>query len=343
MSKLTGFFASNGSVLAVSGAVVLGLAGVSVYFKDTLFGAQSSRMSEPSVTQSVEPVAQTEASGAALSQALAPKFDVARVEPNGQTLIAGTALPGEIVEVLLDGEVVAQVQAGTTGEFAAFADLPASQEARVLSLRGTSGGHDSLDTIIVTPILSDGEGLSREASSVASGVETQRSAVLLANEDGVTVLQPAAPSVMSQVALDAISYSDSGEVQLSGRAPSDSFVRVYLDNKPIATQRIEMDGQWRSELPDVDTGVYTLRVDEVDESGQVKSRVETPFKREEPEKIALNGAVKLVTVQPGATLWAIARDRYGQGQLYLQLYEANKDQIRDPDLIYPGQVFGLPD
>jgi nucleoid-associated protein YgaU len=49
-----------------------------------------------------------------------------------------------------------------------------------------------------------------------------------------------------------------------------------------------------------------------------------------------------VTVQPGFTLWAVARDQYGEGILYVQVYEANKDRIRNPDLIYPGQVFALP-
>jgi len=49
-----------------------------------------------------------------------------------------------------------------------------------------------------------------------------------------------------------------------------------------------------------------------------------------------------VTVQPGFTLWAIARDQFGDGIRYVQVYEANKDRIRDPNLIYPGQVFTLP-
>lgn len=58
---------------------------------------------------------------------------------------------------------------------------------------------------------------------------------------------------------------------------------------------------------------------------------------------AVQSPVRIVTVQPGATLWAIARDRYGEGQLYLQVFEANKDKIRDPNLIYPGQVFTVPE
>jgi nucleoid-associated protein YgaU len=48
-------------------------------------------------------------------------------------------------------------------------------------------------------------------------------------------------------------------------------------------------------------------------------------------------------VQPGFTLWAIARDRFGAGDQYVRVYEANRDLIRDPDLIYPGQVFALPE
>ena len=48
------------------------------------------------------------------------------------------------------------------------------------------------------------------------------------------------------------------------------------------------------------------------------------------------------TVQPGNTLWAIAQDNLGDGLLYVSLFEANADQIRDPDLIYPGQVFVIP-
>jgi len=49
-----------------------------------------------------------------------------------------------------------------------------------------------------------------------------------------------------------------------------------------------------------------------------------------------------VIVQPGNSLWRIARRTYGDGVQYTVIYEANKDHIRDPDLIYPGQIFSLP-
>ena len=182
---------------------------------------------------------------------------------------------------------------------------------------------------------------------------TSSQAVLLSDESGVRVLQPpepedSAPEVMSSVALDAITYSDIGDVVLSGRGQAGRFVRAYLDNRPKASSPVATDGSWRIDLPDIEGGVYTLRIDEFDGAGNVTSRVETPFKREEQELAQLEPeaddtpAARAVTVQPGNTLWAISRRNYGEGLMYVRIFEANRDRIRDPDLIYPGQVFTVP-
>ena len=49
-----------------------------------------------------------------------------------------------------------------------------------------------------------------------------------------------------------------------------------------------------------------------------------------------------VVIQPGNNLWQISRVIYGKGVQYTVIYEANKDQIRNPNLIYPGQIFDTP-
>ncbi|WP_296421007.1 LysM peptidoglycan-binding domain-containing protein, partial [Pseudooctadecabacter sp.] len=180
-------------------------------------------------------------------------------------------------------------------------------------------------------------------------------AILALTDDGVDVVQPAisdrSPEVMSNVALDTITYAPDGDVVLGGRALGEGFVQVYVNNAPVSRLTIEDDGTWRGDLPDVDKGVYTLRIDEVDAEGDVVSRIETPFLREDPDTVAQvladevdnpDFTVATRTVQPGATLWAIAEERYGAGVLYVTVFEANRDRIRNPDLIYPGQVFVLP-
>jgi len=193
----------------------------------------------------------------------------------------------------------------------------------------------------------------QEQGQVAEPAPKAAPTVLLASEEGIKVLQSggAGPDVLPAIALDSISYDPEGEVTIAGRSTGDGFVRVYLDNQPVKTLKIAADGRWRAPLSEVDTGVYTLRIDEVNTEGTVVSRVETPFKREEPELLAsLDAApapergieLSVVTVQPGNTLWGIASNTYGDGILFVRVYEANKDRIRDPDLIYPGQVFTIP-
>ena len=89
-------------------------------------------------------------------------------------------------------------------------------------------------------------------------------------------------------------------------------------------------------------GLHRLRVDQVLTDGTVVARVETPFSRaaaEETERLVQPGSV---VVQPGNSLWRISRRLYGKGVRYTVIYEANKGQIRDPDLIYPGQIFTVP-
>ena len=174
-------------------------------------------------------------------------------------------------------------------------------------------------------------------------------ALLKSDAEGVELLPGTAPEVTDRIALDTITYSDEGEVRLAGRAQAQaSSVRVYLDNRSVGALEVDPQGRWRGDIEDIKTGIYTLRVDELDQGGDVISRVETPFKRESPEVLARatadnDGPIKAVTVQEGATLWAIARERYGDPTLYVRVFAANRSSIRDPDLIYPGQVFDLPD
>ena len=187
-----------------------------------------------------------------------------------------------------------------------------------------------------------------EQSEPEAAPEPQRPVILLATDEGVRVLQePNAPKPDAMTALlGSISYDDAGDVALTGTGAGE-FVRVYLDNRPVATSQIAVSGDWQAGLPVVDTGIYTLRVDELNKKGDVVARVETPFKREEPEVLAAatepKKLIQAVTVQPGATLWAIAQERYGSGTLYARVVEANAESIKDPDLIYPGQVFTVPD
>ncbi|WP_282181021.1 LysM peptidoglycan-binding domain-containing protein [Aliiroseovarius marinus] len=301
----------------------------------------------------------------------APAFDVVRVDPDGRAVVAGHAAPGASVQLSFNGTPIETLTADDAGNFVALLDLQVTESGQ-LSLQMMNDAGEVVEdaaraqTVLIEP-RKPAPTAAPEAPEVASAEDApaQPAApetpaapeapaaprVLLADNDGITVLQDDAGDLTVQnVIIDAISYDDQGEVALSGRASGGGALRVYLDNAPIKTAPIPQDGQWRLPLPDVAAGIYTLRVDELAPDGTVTSRTETPFKREEVAQIAAATAavdtrtrVEAVTVQPGSTLWAIARDNLGEGVLYVRVFEANRDQIRDPDLIYPGQVFTIPE
>lgn len=64
---------------------------------------------------------------------------------------------------------------------------------------------------------------------------------------------------------------------------------------------------------------------------------------EETMAARLEAADGAVIIRRGDTLWRISRRVYGRGVRYSTIYLANQEQIRDPDMIWPGQIFSVPD
>jgi nucleoid-associated protein YgaU len=310
-----------------------------------------------------------------------PKFDTFRVDPDGAMVIAGRAEAGQIVDVILANEALERVIADANGNFVALPIAgPSDQPRRLFLLADPEGAATPSQTsYIVAPIAAPvaavsvpdpadenaavnlGENVTAPVAPQAPPVPdtpivavapAAAPIVLQADADGVRIVQDGSRDGLGNVALDAITYDPAGEVQLSGRAAGNGAVQIYVDNQPVTTTAVTAGGDWQIELPQIDTGIYTLRIDEVDAEGAVISRLETPFKREERQEVAAVLAeetnadgfeVAVKTVQPGATLWAIAEENLGSGIFYVAIFEANSDLIRDPDLIYPGQIFRIPE
>jgi len=315
-----------------------------------------------------------------------PVVSTIRIDPIGNALLAGNAVPGSVVQIVLGAEVLAEVRANSQGDFAALFDLAPSETARSLRVRiqlddGSVVVAD--DTILVAAVKAAEPPVematatqseappkqvatldaapekdepaatelvqTAEETSIKAPVETASATaqvaptILRSQGDTVEIVQ-GAPDLVGDIGIDTITYDELGNVVLSGRGKNERVVQVYLDDEPVRTVDIGDEGTWRTELSDVEEGVYTLRIDALDADGTVVSRLETPFERA-PVQVAASVAQPgevFVTVQPGFTLWGIAKSQYGDGLRYVQVFEANRALIRDPDLIYPGQVFEVP-
>ena len=295
--------------------------------------------------------AETESSQGAPAQEDAgrvrPSFDVVRVDKDGSTVIAGRGTPGAEVEVLTaPGETLAAATADGRGEFVALPDAPLPPGKYELRLRSRPGPQDDWlvseqSVLVVVP-------RPRAVAGGESGGAPEPSApmtVLLSDDPNEVSRVLQAPEGLGltsgDLALEIVDYDDAGNLVIAGMAPPEARLFVYLDDEAVSDTKADEAGRWKV-LPaePVEAGEHSLRIDQIGGDGKVVARVAARFYRAEGDPTLASGEV---TVEPGNSLWRIARRTYGEGIRYTLIYQANQDQIRDPDLIYPGQIFILPE
>lgn len=269
-----------------------------------------------------------------------PSFDVVRISRNCTAVFAGRATPGSVVVVKTGTREIGRVTADARGEWVLVPDLPLEKGNQEFILEAQLQGQDVVkadaSVVAVVPECQPGEG-GEQAIAVLTPFQ---GASRLLQRPSDAPLDPARRGL----ALDAVEYDEKGNLILSGRAQPGSTVQIYLNNEPIGVASADAKGRWslKPEKP-VDPGIYSLRVDQVEQAGgKVASRVEMPFSRARPEDIQFGADGQSIVVQPGNSLWRIARHIYGEGLRYTEIYRANQGQIIDPDLIYPGQIFAVP-
>jgi len=261
-----------------------------------------------------------------------PSFDIVRVTRGGYATIAGLAKPGATVNVYANGEDLAETKSIEDGSWVIATDTPLEAGPVELSLSMTT--EDGLTIYSEQTIL-----------IYVPEREGDIPLVLRTTPGGATeVLQDPrdAPEDYGPLTLDVIDYDDSGAVIFSGRAEPDSTVQLYINNQLLGQTIATAEGRWlMSPEAQIAPGIYQLLVIQLDENGRPAYAIELPFERASPNQIEIRDG--RVVVQPGNSLWRIARHAYGKGAQYTIIYAANASQIRDPDLIYPGQIFEVPD
>jgi nucleoid-associated protein YgaU len=365
----------------------------------------------------------------------APSFDIVRIEPNGESVIAGRGVPGDTIELLRDGQVHARAAADASGLFAIVPPAlpPGSHQVTLQSISPDGTRQRSRDS--VTVVISEG----RNTRPLVALTSPDRPTVVLSNPEppeskapetktAEAPLPPSRPAQQQQAGAAAASPASStsstarqdvkiltveaeegGRLYVSGQAAPGATVRLYLNESFIAPGGVGGDGHVSFAIGrGVRPGDYRVRLDDVDPvSGSVKSRAEVAFKVPVPIVVPAPPAVVPTVTNPvpalsagigsgstspatdpqkgpakessatrpssgsrvasalpegrdlspsavlipdinttiisrGDNLWRLSQRIYGQGLRYTVIYGANKNQIRNPNLIYPGQLFVLP-
>ena len=310
-------------MIGVLGVVIVAVAvGLSI-----MLGDVETPPPPPVQANQPDPTSQTQA-----EEIIPPSFDVVRVNPEGNAVMAGRAHPGSRVEVLDGDNVFGTVATDGHGEWVFVPETLLEPGERRLGLRMHLDGRD--------PVLSDHVVI---LVVPERGASSDGALALKVRRDGTgpsEVLQK--PGAQDVFGVDSVDYGG-GNLSISGHAKPGHAVQLYIDNHFIGRTITDAANRWRvTPQTDIAPGTYTLRADMLDERAQVLARRELPFQRAEPADTENLAPGSFVVVQPGNSLWRLAQRTYGKGLRFHMIYEANQKLIRDPNLIYPGQVFRLP-
>ncbi len=293
-----------------------------------------------------------------------PTFDVARIEPTGEAVIAGRAAPGATVELLRDGEVYDRAVADKSGQFVIVPPkLPPGTYDLTLRSKQPDG------TVATSK---------QRVTAALEPRSTERPVVALVtpNKPTVVLSQPGASKPgTGAVVVETVEIEPGGKFHVSGQARAGAALRLYLNDSFITSVTAGTDGRFAVTINEgVAPGSYRVRRDEASSSGSVRARAEVPFNVPEttasvaaqakrpdiaaprladagttvvpdggsPPSTVVVPKIATTTVSRGDSLWRLSQVSYGAGTRYAVIYKANREQIRNPNLIYPGQVFVVP-
>lgn len=258
-----------------------------------------------------------------------PSFDIVRVDAQGYLVAAGRGASGSRIELLANGEKLAEALVDDADEWLILLDEPLSAGTTELKL---------------SMFTKDGRRFDGSQSVVVSVPDDGGTPLVALGRPGLPtkILQSPFEDRGDHFGLRTVDYDDSGGVVFTGKADPDTKIRLRLNGKLIGETTANAKGEWvlTAKTP-IAAGVYDLQVEQLDAKGKPTKVATWPFERASADQISSSGAGSVI-VQPGNSLWRIARRLYGEGSQYTLIYAANSGQIRNPDLIYPGQILDTP-
>ena len=311
------------------------------------------------------------------SEVLAPTFDVINLGEDNTLVIGGRAGINQKVEIFNGEQLIGDVTTNQFGEFVFIEELPPGNYDLNLLSNGTTSQKtvsiiasdntkitaitpdntnvtaitpDNTNVTAITPDNTNVTAITPDNTKVIANGDVKlvpsnsEAIVTINNADGTVekVLQGASNNnEANNLSFDSLTYSSEGALNLSGKALPGTRVEVYIGKKLIGTAFADNTGFWNLALDNpVKPGDYILRFNEIQDEKVIAS-LETPIRQADLSEISI--LENSIVVQPGNSLWRISRRFYGKGVLHTLIFKANNNQITNPDLIYPGQIFDIPE
>ncbi|MBL4892350.1 MAG: LysM peptidoglycan-binding domain-containing protein [Rhizobiaceae bacterium] len=259
--------------------------------------------------------------------------------------IAGTGLSGTNVHIYIDGIFLGKTEVGAEGSYvfegiggldagrhAVRADMMSDNSTEVIARAVVSLLHEPviIDPVKVAKVEPKPE-MAEPAKDMAKMVEEKapetmtKTVVVKKAEIASETTEPVVEKEMAAVAPKPAP----AKMSPPSKQPKQEPMKVAA-----VEEKVEMS-------PSSELAVTPKKMEMIKPAAQMeKPAVE--IASDTTASIAEITTGSSVIIRKGDSLWRVSQRRYGEGVRYTTIFDANRDQIRDPDLIYPGQVFEIP-
>ena len=308
-------------------------------------------------------------------------IDLARVKPDGAAVFAGTAAPNTKIRIFEGDILLGETIANANGEWVIVLEksLAAGQHLISVAMERSDGTTEMADRSLAVEIYQgtetkplvallpetetevpvliqspDDVDTAKPAAAASEAIVADDAKLAAAAMPEITRAAPAKPQAKSQIvasqiatsqiaalAPSAIVWRDASSILISGTSRGGIRVTVNDAKGQFGEALVLADGAWQvAGSLDMDIAVSQLRFLLFDDVNQIIARYDLPVKARDLAK-GQDGS-PLVVVNKGDMLWRIAYQRMGKGVRYVDIVRRNKQDIINPDLIYPKQIFAVP-
>ena len=293
-------------------------------------------------------------------EAPAVEIDLAQVRPDGNAVFAGKAPPNAKVTVF-EGEIIlGTTTADASGEWVIVPEKALGTGEHLISVGAeTADGETNIANVTLAIKVGEGDDVQPLVALLPQS-ETEIPQLLQSPDDApdpaqqvvvseasdaaseeAAVADPAMAVAGPAIAPRALAWQEGGALTISGVSRGGVSVRVTAADLAFGDGDVGVDGAWQvSGQVDLDRARRVMRFALVDADGQTVATYELPVATRDLSQ-GLDGS-RMVIVQQGDALWRIAYRSYGEGIKYVDIVRRNAAAINDPDLIFPNQIFAIP-
>ena len=287
------------------------------------------------------------------------QIDVVRIGPDGSAVFAGRGNPNANVMIFEKDNALAQTSVSVDGEWVAVAEelLSPGKHLIIVEMTTKIGEVFRADQAVIVELESSGQDtplvalvpMSEQAK--AELIQTpeslisakQTTAQQAANTDDLSLDLKAVLVESAELSVLTLSWAGKDKLFIKGRSSGGAAVSGTLNGRVFGAAHDPESGDWTAtiSLDGLSEKAGRLVSHLLNIDNEVITSRQLDFDLTQLD-IGRDGS-EMVIIEKGDMLWRIAYRTYGDGIRYLDIVKRNQDRIADPDLIYPTQIFALPE